>query len=124
MSERVQLKRERGWRMPENTVKVDRTSKFGNPFTADRYGREQAVALHRLWMTGEMTDEYIMGAFPGLIGKHLVSRRKTMGALLPTLAGKNLACWCSLDGPCHGDTLLELANLAVARSSASILKAG
>ena len=110
--------------MPANTVKVDRTSKFGNPFTANRYGREQAVALHRLWMTGEMTDEYIMGAFPGLIGKHLVSRRKTMGALLPTLAGKNLACWCSLDGPCHGDTLLELANPAVARSSASILKAG
>ncbi|WP_324292388.1 DUF4326 domain-containing protein [Breoghania sp.] len=26
------------------------------------------------------------------------------------LAGKNLACWCSLDGPCHGDVLLRLAN--------------
>src|SRR5690349_12771687 len=42
--ERVQLKRERGWRMPPNTVKVDRTTKFGNPFTADRYGLEQSIA--------------------------------------------------------------------------------
>lgn len=29
---RVQLKRTKGWKMPENTVKVDRTTGFGNPF--------------------------------------------------------------------------------------------
>ena len=27
-----------------------------------------------------------------------------------TLRGKNLACWCPLDQPCHADVLLELAN--------------
>jgi hypothetical protein len=26
------------------------------------------------------------------------------------LAGKDLACWCPLDQPCHADVLLELAN--------------
>jgi len=26
------------------------------------------------------------------------------------LRGKNLACWCKLDAPCHADVLLELAN--------------
>jgi len=26
------------------------------------------------------------------------------------LRGKNLACWCALDQPCHADVLLELAN--------------
>ena len=26
------------------------------------------------------------------------------------LAGHDLACWCSLDEPCHADVLLELAN--------------
>ncbi len=26
------------------------------------------------------------------------------------LRGKNLACWCKLDQPCHADVLLELAN--------------
>ncbi len=31
-------------------------------------------------------------------------------ARLPDLRGKNLACWCRLDQPCHADVLLELAN--------------
>jgi Domain of unknown function (DUF4326) len=26
------------------------------------------------------------------------------------LSGKDLACWCPLDQPCHADVLLELAN--------------
>jgi hypothetical protein len=26
------------------------------------------------------------------------------------LAGKDLACWCPLDQPCHADVLLEVAN--------------
>lgn len=26
------------------------------------------------------------------------------------LRGKNLACWCKLDSPCHADVLLEIAN--------------
>lgn len=29
---------------------------------------------------------------------------------LAELRGKNLACWCALDAPCHADVLLELAN--------------
>ena len=51
---RVQLRRTRGWRMPANTVKVDRTTRFGNPFSIEGYGRERAVALHRAWITGEV----------------------------------------------------------------------
>ena len=26
------------------------------------------------------------------------------------LRGKNLACWCPLDGPCHSEVLLDIAN--------------
>lgn len=26
------------------------------------------------------------------------------------LGGKNLACWCHLDQPCHADVLLRIAN--------------
>jgi len=26
------------------------------------------------------------------------------------LRGKDLACWCPLDQPCHADILLEVAN--------------
>jgi hypothetical protein len=32
---------------------------------------------------------------------------------LAPLRGKNLACWCPLDGPCHADVLLELSNRAL-----------
>lgn len=29
---------------------------------------------------------------------------------LHELRGKNLACWCPLNQPCHADVLLKLAN--------------
>jgi hypothetical protein len=29
---------------------------------------------------------------------------------LPELRGKNLACWCKPDQPCHADVLRKLAN--------------
>lgn len=41
-----------------------------------------------------------------------LSRRKGWRKIRRELAGKNLACWCPLDQPCHADVLLELANRA------------
>jgi hypothetical protein len=32
------------------------------------------------------------------------------------LRGKDLACWCPLDQPCHADVLLELANPVAERA--------
>src|SRR4051812_49296276 len=43
---RVQLSRRAGWRMPPNTVKVDRTTQWGNPF-GDYPTREAQVARFR-----------------------------------------------------------------------------
>jgi hypothetical protein len=37
---------------------------------------------------------------------------------LPRLRGRNLACTCPLDQPCHADVLLELANAPGDRGSA------
>lgn len=34
---RIQLKRTKGWKMPANTVKVDRTTPFGNPFVVGEF---------------------------------------------------------------------------------------
>ncbi|MBF9351384.1 DUF4326 domain-containing protein [Mycobacteroides chelonae] len=31
---------------------------------------------------------------------------------LAPLRGHDLACWCPLDQPCHGDVLLEIANFS------------
>ncbi|WP_174851684.1 DUF4326 domain-containing protein [Youhaiella tibetensis] len=41
----------------------------------------------------------------------VAGRAPTPDAVRADLAGRNLACWCSLDGPCHADTLLRIANL-------------
>lgn len=87
--QRIQLSRRKGWRMPTNTVKVSRPSKWGNPFSVAEYGRELAVLNYRLRLDG------------------LVA----IGAVdLSELRGKKLACWCRLDDECHADVLLELAN--------------
>jgi len=98
MPQRVKLSRARGWRMPPNTVKVDRTTRWGNPYTAADSGSiAEAVARHARWLRGEL-------AAPG-------------GEVPPTrdqirtgLGGRDLACWCALDGPCHADLLLKIAN--------------
>jgi len=96
--QRVQLKRSRGWKMPANAVKVDRTTRWGNPFTiADCGSAAIAVAQHRRWMRGEIPA-------PG--GVVPPSPETIRGAL----AGRDLACWCAADGPCHADLLLAIAN--------------
>lgn len=37
-------------------------------------------------------------------------QRSKLIARLPELRGKDLACWCSTDKPCHADVLIEIAN--------------
>ena len=108
MAERVRLQRQRGWKMPPNTMKVDRTTKFGNPFSVEQYGRAKAADLHRMWLLGELRDEDIRAQYSGIIAQHLIARRQAVLSALNLLHGKNLACWCD-EGPCHADTLLELA---------------
>ena len=88
---RIQRKRTKGWRMPENTIYVGRPTKFGNPFNWKTMGRAEAVRKYRLWIQ-RLAYDY----------------RNAPNPL--ELRGKSLACWCPLDQPCHADVLLELAN--------------
>ena len=109
--QRIQLRRAKGWRMPANTVKVDRTTLFGNPFSITDYGHDTAVALHRAWIRGKLRETGISAARRQM----LKEQRKRVLSALPTLRGKNLACWCRLPEPgqrdnCHAATLLEMAN--------------
>jgi Domain of unknown function (DUF4326) len=85
--QRIQLRRTKGWRKPENAIVVSRPSKWGNPFNISEHGRDQAIRLYRGW---------------------LEQNGKT--AEMAELAGRDLACWCPLNQPCHADVLLELAN--------------
>lgn len=105
---RFQLKRAKGWRMPSNTVKVDRTTKWGNPFrigskllplTGKNHGKEFTVT-HAIAVKMHRT---------AALGKGKASR-EFRALVRRELRGKNLACWCALDKPCHADVLLEIAN--------------
>ena len=115
MPERIQLRRTKGWRMPPNTVKVDRSTRWGNPFKWTEYfypGRNtqsealaEAVRRFRAAVIGfESNGSWCrpQAAPDSYIGKVISDAHQ--------LRGKNLACWCPLDGPCHADVLLELAN--------------
>ena len=96
---RVQLRRTKGWRMPPNTVSVARPGKWGNPFRVGIDGdAERCVWKFRRW------HGYLIDAPPR--GVCSVPPPRSYGEL----RGKNLACWCPLDAPCHADVLLELAN--------------
>lgn len=90
--QRIQRKRTKGWRMPEGAVSVCRPSIWGNPFT---------IADCR------------EAGFRGTDAE-LAAARKRILDNLPSLRGKDLACWCAPDQPCHADVLLRLANEVVA----------
>lgn len=96
---RVQLRRTKGWRMPENTMKVDRTTKWGNPYPAKAGKRHIPMEAG---LTPAQAVSQFRGRMTGLVAIEAID--------LTPLRGKNLACWCALDAPCHADVLLELAN--------------
>lgn len=112
--QRVQLRRTKGWRMPENTVKVDRSTSWGNPYRAGIYCDQQhAVDCHRmLLMTGKPAKT---APWPEL---DPLTYAEYVKANIGQLRGKNLGCWCRLDQPCHAEVLLELANATPTRDGA------
>ena len=80
--------------MPAETIYVGRPTKWGNPFTFKAIapeGRRTAVSLYEEWLKQPPQTELVADI-----------RRN--------LAGKDLACWCPLDEPCHADILLKVAN--------------
>ena len=101
--------------MPENSLKVDRTTIFGNPFTIEKLEPPRAVELYRSWLMKELSDSDIEKRYPAVVAKHLFARRVAVLNALPKLRGKNLGCWCALPyageaDVCHASVLLELAN--------------
>jgi hypothetical protein len=117
---RIQLRRTKGWRMPANTVKVDRATVFGNPFPVEVYGRAGAIDRFRRWLTGDLSDREMSQSVRSdrwaARNVSLAIVREWLLNNLPRLKGKHLACWCPLtdnDGnpvACHADVLLEHAN--------------
>lgn len=101
-------------------VKVSRPAKWGNPFSREA-AIESGYATEATWRA------FVVGCFRDWLGPTQSGRnwwqgpesdrrRKAILDGLPSLRGKNLACWCTLDAPCHADVLIELANRPVCES--------
>lgn len=86
--------------MPENTVYVGRPTKWGNPFVVGKLfdGRYPVTA------------EQAVGFYKQRILNYGVQLHLIDDAIRE-LKGKNLACWCPLNQPCHADILLTIANV-------------
>ena len=109
---RVQRKRTKGWKMPENTVYVGRPTKFGNPykvvsedgyfFVKDTENNYWGGFYNRKEDAHKKSVECFSGYIDGQIGLKKID--------VSVLKGKNLACFCPPNCQCHADILLKIVN--------------
>ena len=77
-------------------VYIGRGSKWGNPFSHKKGTKARHVVKSRT----EAIEKY----------KEWVLNQPELMASLRDIKGKTLGCWCKPKA-CHGDVLMELANL-------------
>lgn len=95
---RIQMRRDRPWRADHpDAVIVARPHRWANPY---RIGDPDPHSD-----CPKMTPEIAVYNFRR---HHLNAESRRL--IREELAGRDLACWCPLDQPCHADVLLEIAN--------------
>jgi hypothetical protein len=90
---RIQLSRAKGWTMPPNTLKVDRTTIWGNNFRLEDFD----------------SAEECVDMFAHDLDKFACFHPEKFETYITPLIGKNLACWCKLGSPCHAEVLMDQA---------------
>ena len=128
-AQRVCRRRTRGWTMPEGAIYVGRPTVFGNSFEVIQLpcgcweNRDDngvtymhSYPIHSLGhpaITRHEAVENSVRLFREDLTQWLGGRIQLQSGLadaIAGLAGRDLACWCPPDQPCHADVLLELAN--------------
>ena len=90
--------------MPPNTLKIDRTTRWGNPFKVGGAATDPATGRRIRVTSREMAVSLFARWLRTLAGRALAGEARR------ALKGRNLACWCPPGGPCHGDVLLRVVN--------------
>lgn len=97
---RLQQQRVKGWRTPDDAVRVSRGTDWGNPWKVGdlvpmpandgsvRVTAELAVELFAAWVT----------------------ERGWLDQMREELAGLDLVCWCKIGTPCHADWIVAAVN--------------
>jgi hypothetical protein len=122
--QRIQRLRAKGWTLTRAAdpfrggVIVDRSSRYGNPYKVSLmqemgYDDPHAAAAQnfRIWLAGSRSDAPTDEAD---------QRRERILTGLPSLRGKDLACTCRPEQTCHGDYLLDRANMPPTEQTAWI----
>lgn len=87
--------------MPSGAIKVDRTTRWGNPWKVGVMGPQghcPVSAAHSVELFAEM------------LGRQELRARVGYPHDLAPLRGHPLACWCAPGTPCHADILIREAN--------------
>lgn len=124
MPERIQRKRTPGWRMPPGAVSVTRPGKWGNPWRVIRgdHDKWMVYPTGSEWTTVSIHDTHHAAVQTAVDQfRRAATHPEVIAAARRELAGRDLACWCPLDMPCHGDVLLEIANEPIERSAIGAL---
>lgn len=108
---RLQLSRRKGFNLQDQShalngrpaVKVDRTTKWGNPFVMGEDGtREECIRRFTRMMSGKWCTQCSVS-----VADQRAYRKRAL-AHIGELKGRNLACWCAGE-PCHASVLLKIA---------------
>lgn len=116
--QRIRLNRGRGFNVSQHSrsinglpVKlVDRRTRWGNPYVI---GEPVDLAVAALWgFHLKHTDYQAVDRLDAVqrFAQLLAFDSAAVVAVRRELSGRNLACWCPIDEPCHADVLLAIAN--------------
>lgn len=126
---RIQRKRSKGWRMPDNTRYVGRGTVYGNPFIVGHDAAferpwvvywSDAGPVHSTHLTLEAARSAAVDCFDDWISQDtldpnrwtplLIAQHVRLKAALAAgyLNGLDLCCWCPPAHRCHADVLARI----------------
>jgi hypothetical protein len=104
--------------MPPNTASVTRPGKYSNPFRVERLSGPRSPRGEEWVVIDTRTDAW---AFPYAFSSKVIAAKHAVDCfeseltdlkrkeIRRDLSALNIACFCALNQPCHGDVLLSVA---------------